>query len=347
MDCPIRIYYDDEKRLGVIVPYNRKYISEMKTIRDYRWNPKQKYWSFPYSYSNLKKLLNIFDGETVDVEPSIYLEKLWEELTSKGYSKRTIKAYYRFNKKLVEFFSKSPMEITNDDIVHFLSYYATQRDVSASTLNLAVSALKFFYGRILNMQFIYDIKRPKKESRLPVVLTQGEIARILSEVSNQKHRTILVLIYSGGLRVSEAVLLKSDDIDEERGLIHIRKAKGRKDRYTILSERALKELKQYWAHYERTRWLFPSRKQDQHLTTRSVQKVFTTACRNANIRKKVSVHSLRHSFATHLLESGINLRYIQTLLGHRNSKTTEIYTHVSAVNLMKIKSPIDEIPLEE
>ena len=223
----------------------------------------------------------------------------------------------------------------------------TQRSLSTSTVNIMVSALKFFYGRILNIPFVYDIKRPKKDFLLPMVLDKSEIAEILSVVSNQKHKTILMLLYSGGLRVSEVVRLKNEDIDVERGVIHIKRAKGRKDRYTILSERALKELKEYQTHFERSKWVFPSRKPDRHITPRSVQKMFINACKSANIYKKVSVHCLRHSFATHLLESGTNLRYIQTLLGHKNTKTTEIYTHVSAVSLMKIRSPLDEIPLEE
>lgn len=152
-----------------------------------------------------------------------------------------------------------------------------------------------------------------------------------------------MLIYSAGLRVSEVVKLKPEDIDTERGLIHIKGAKGRKDRYTILSDTTMETLGLYMNANNPEKWLFPGQKADSHITTRTVQKIFEDTVEQVGIRKGVSVHSLRHSFATHLLESGVDLRYIQELLGHKSSKTTEIYTHVSNKDLSKIKSPLDSI----
>jgi site-specific recombinase XerD len=175
------------------------------------------------------------------------------------------------------------------------------------------------------------------------VLTKQEVSRILSAVSNIKHRVILMIVYSAGLRVSEVVKLKVEDIDSQRKLIHIKGAKGRKDRYTLLSDMALQALRQYYTEYRPQGWIFPGAKAGRHVATRTVQAIFEQAKKEARIKKDVSVHCLRHSFATHLLESGVDLRYIQELLGHKSSKTTEIYTHVSTASLGAIKNPLDSL----
>jgi site-specific recombinase XerD len=190
---------------------------------------------------------------------------------------------------------------------------------------------------------IINIPRPKKERKLPEVLSQNDIPRILQSVNNEKHRAILTLTYSAGLRISEVVHLKIEDIDGERMLIHVRQGKGRNARYTILSREALKVLRNYIKAYRPKTWLFPGGKEGKHLTERSVQKIFERALKKAGIKKDVSIHSLRHSFATHLLENGTDLRYIQELLGHKHSKTTEIYTHVSEKEMRRIQSPLDRL----
>jgi site-specific recombinase XerD len=218
---------------------------------------------------------------------------------------------------------------------------AEKKNSSASTLNTAINALKFYYGEVLKKRFTYEIKRPSKDKRLPVVLSQEDVSRILSCITNIKHKLILMFVYSAGLRVSEVVKLRFEDIDAERRLIRIRGGKGRKDRYTILSEIALKTFKEYVKKYKPEKWLFPGQKRGKHITARTVQKILKNACKKTGITKDVTVHSLRHSFATHLLESGVDLRYIQELLGHKSSKTTEIYTHVAMKDLRKIKSPLD------
>ncbi len=192
-----------------------------------------------------------------------------------------------------------------------------------------------------------DLERPKKEKKLPEILSKNEISKLLKAVKNLKHKAILYLVYSAGLRVGEVVKLKPTDIDSDRMLIHIIQGKDKKDRYTILSETALSILRQYVKVYKPEHWLFPGQHPDKHLTERSVQKVFDNARIDAKIRKDVSVHNLRHSFATHLLEGGVNLRYIQELLGHSSSKTTEIYTHVTQKNLSNIISPLDTIMMNK
>ncbi len=259
------------------------------------------------------------------------------------YSQRTIKQYLYHNKEFLRFSKKNPYEVSNEDLRDYLYHSANDKEVSTSTLNTAINALRFYYGRVLKQGFVYEIKRPKKDKKLPVVLSQEEVSQILLSVNNIKHKAILMLIYSAGLRVSEVVKLKLEDIDIQRKLIHVKSAKGRKDRYTMLSEVAIETLNIYIKSYSPPKWLFPGKKEGSHITTRTVQRIFENAIKKAKICKDVSVHSRRHSFATHLLENGVDLRYIQELLGHKSSKTTEIYTHISNKNLSKITNPLDLI----
>jgi len=240
-----------------------------------------------------------------------------------GYSFKTIKAYRNHIKRFFEFACKNPEELEANDIRKYLFYLLDQRACSHSYVNQAVSALKFLCGNVLKQNhLIINIPRPKKERKLPEVLSQNDILRILQSVNNEKHRANLTLTYSAGLRISEVVRLKIEDIDSERMLIHVRQGKGRKARYTILS---------------RGGYI------GKHLTERSVQKIFERALKRAGIKKDVSVHSLRHSFATHLLENGTDLRYIQELLGHKYSKTTEIYTPVSEKEMRRISESIGPV----
>jgi site-specific recombinase XerD len=198
---------------------------------------------------------------------------------------------------------------------------------------------------MLKKKFLYEIKRPRKDKKLPVILSKEEVANILSSVDNIKHKAILMLVYSAGLRVGEVVRLKPEDIDSKRMLIHVKGSKGRKDRYTVLSEIALQTLREYWKKYRPEKWLFEGAKEGRYISTRTADHIFRNACEKAGIKKEVSLHTLRHSFATHLLEGGTDLRYIQELLGHTHSKTTEIYTHVSTKSLGKIVSPLDTLNL--
>ncbi|MDI6689559.1 MAG: tyrosine-type recombinase/integrase [Actinomycetota bacterium] len=216
--------------------------------------------------------------------------------------------------------------------------------VSRSSLDLAHSAIRFLFVEVLNQKwFTKSIRRPRKERRLPGILSPEEVRKIFDAVKNIKHRCILLLTYSSGLRVSEVVRLKVSDIDSNRMLIRIRQGKGKKDRYSLLSEVALEELRNYYREYHPKKWLFPGAKEGSHLSERSVQHIFEQALNKAGIIKPATVHTLRHSFATHLLESGIDLRYIQELLGHSSPKTTQIYTRVSRKNLSRITSPLDAI----
>jgi len=207
--------------------------------------------------------------------------------------------------------------------------------------------MKFYYGTMLKKKFINEVKRLRKDKKLPVVLSEEDVAKILSSVDNIKHKAILMLIYSAGLRVGETVRLKPENIDSKRMLVFIKNAKGRKDRYTILSKTALEVLREYWQEYRPKKWLFSGQEKERHITTRTVEKIFSNACQFAKILKPVTVHSLRHSFATHLLESGVDLRYIQEILGHKSSKTTEVYTYVGTKDLGRFISPLDKLNLSQ
>lgn len=335
------------ERITIAFPYNPDYIAKIKAIKDYKWHPEGKCWSLPTDNGIVEKLASVFNGEKIVIGPSLQtskeeFENLRMELISRKYSSKTIKAYLYYNENFLGHIKKKPSEVSTEDVKDYL-FYLAEKGKSASTLNLAINALKFCYGEILKRNFAYEIRRPKKDKKLPVVLSQEEVSGLLSSVSNLKHKVILMLVYSAGLRVSEVVKLKIEDIDFQRKLIHVKGAKGRKDRYTILSDTGSEAIQEYMREYGQSKWLLPSQDRERHITTRTVEKIFSDACEKANIKKSATAHSLRHSFATHLLENGVDLRYIQELLGHKSSKTTEIYTHVATKDLGRIKSPLDTI----
>jgi site-specific recombinase XerD len=239
---------------------------------------------------------------------------------------------------------KHPRDANESIIKDYLLNLIEEKKFTASTVNQVFNALRFLYISLYKMPFtIGNLPRPKKDKQLPIVLSQEEVVKILDTVDNVKHKTLLMLIYSAGLRVGESVRLRVEDIDSKRKLIYLKGAKGKKDRYTILSDVALESLREYYKKYKPREYLFEGAEGRKHLAERSVQNVFERAVKIAGIRKRITVHSLRHSFATHLLESGTDLRYIQELLGHSSSKTTEIYTHVSKKSLGKIISPLDTV----
>ena len=345
----------DEERIKISFPYNPDYIMKIKTLERYRWLPKEKCWSVPYSDDAAARILSIFSGEEVDIDPflqSAEFEKKKEEILSnvekelklRGYSQKTRKAYLHHIGKFLCYFMKDPVLLDESHIKEYVLYLIDEKRVSRSYHNQAVGALKLIYEKVLNEhRMVNRLPRPRKEKKLPVVISREYVIRLLEEVSNIKHKAILMLVYSAGLRVSEVVRLKMEDIDENRRTIRIRGGKGRKDRYTLLSDVALEVLQRYKQAYPSKNWLFPGSKSGSHLTTRTVEKVLEGACKKAGIPEYITVHTLRHSFATHLLESGTDLRYIQELLGHKSSKTTEIYTHVSNKDIGKIKSPLDAI----
>jgi site-specific recombinase XerD len=269
--------------------------------------------------------------------------KIETELRSRKYSPKTHSAYIYFIRTLCRALQKTPEEITPGDVTQFLA--VMEKDgYSASAMNLALSAIKFFFKNVLKNDSISGQRRPRHDKTLPSVLSKDEIKKILDTEKNPKHRLLLMLVYSSGLRVSEAVALKKEHVDISRKVIYIKSGKGRKDRCTLLSEKAALFAGKYCEFYRIQTWLFPGQDANKHLSIRSAQHIFDKASLHAGIAKKTSIHGLRHTFATHLLESGTDIRYIQTLLGHASLRTTERYTHVARRNVLTIQSPLDTLP---
>ena len=266
------------------------------------------------------------------------LKNLERELKIRGFSKRTIESYVLYNRLFLEFIKKSPKEVTNIDIRSYLECLK-DRNCANSTLNVALNALKFYYRQLLKRKFFFDIKGAKKTNHLPAVLSKDEISCMLEKTTNPKHHFLISLLYSSGLRVSEAVTIRMKDFDLSRNMIIIRQGKGQKDRTTILSEKLIPTLKKQMALKRSTDYLFTGALGRGHLAAMSAEKIVKRAAQAAGICKHVTCHALRHSFATHLLESGISIRYIQELLGHARLETTQIYTKVTNLGLKNIKSP--------
>lgn len=266
-----------------------------------------------------------------------WLFKTENELRLLNYSRSTIKSYLRC---LKDYFRSTPdpARTSNDQIKNFLLSHKN-RGCSAQTVNLYLNAISFFHKHVLQRSSLLGIKFAKKSRRLPVVLTREEVAQIIAMITNIKHKLMVTLAYSGGLRVSEVVSLKVQDIQIKNLAIHLRQAKGNRDRMTVFSEKLQNQVRSFMAGKESTDFLFPSERGGK-LTTRTLQTIFKNAVQKAQIGKLASFHSLRHSFATHLIEDGVNLRYVQDLLGHQSIRTTQMYTQVSLPALLRVKSPL-------
>jgi integrase/recombinase XerD len=279
----------------------------------------------------------------LDHRLSSLLRQLSEELRLQGYSPRTRKLYVGHIRRFVQARPDALDGLHTDQVRrHLLQLQADGRSVSYR--HQAISAIKFL-ARMLDQPVVVDpLRRPKRERQLPKVLSRDQARRIVQALDHPMHRLALILVYSAGLRVSEVVRLRAADIDADRGLIRVRSSKGRKDRYTLLADIAARELEPVLQRRQPDDWIFPGARPGRHLTTRTIQKVFHQALARAGVKKDATVHTLRHSFATHLLESGVSLRHIQLLLGHNSPKTTEIYTHVSQGDLRRITNPLDASP---
>ncbi|MBW2005412.1 MAG: site-specific integrase [Deltaproteobacteria bacterium] len=272
-------------------------------------------------------------------------EQMKGDLELRGLSPNTQEIYLRQVNQFSRHYGRSPRQLGEKEIKEYLLYLIRKKKASTSTVNQCYHALKFLYERTLNRVWVMArVPRVKSFKQLPIVLDREEVESLFSVTSNLKHRAILMLIYSSGLRLREASYLKVSDIDSKRMVLRIRQGKSRKDRYTLLSTLALEVLRKHWRHCRPKEWLFPGRLSDKPLSVRSIQRVFKKARTLAGITKPATVHTLRHSFATHLLEQGTDLHRIQLLLGHRSLKTTAIYLHVSRKELVRIVSPLDFKP---
>jgi site-specific recombinase XerD len=273
-------------------------------------------------------------------------ERLEEELRLRGYSEVTNQIYVRAVRKFVEFHGRSPRRLGAEEIRAYLVHVTTEKQWSCSGIHQAICALKFFYTQVLDRPWeISKVHYPKRKKKLPVFLTEQEVVRLLSATTNLKHKALLMTLYSAGLRLSEALALQPTDIDSSAMTIHVRAGKGGKERYTVLSARLLETLRCYFRRYRPQRWLFCGESQGEPMSPRTAQRIVGRTAQQAGLLKQVTPHALRHSFATHLLEHGTSLVYIQALLGHRNFKSTVIYTHVNQEALSKVPSPLDSLSL--
>lgn len=340
------IKHRGESRIAVYFEKNADAVARIKKLEGSKWSQSLQVWHLPDTEENRTrfKMPQAFES-LPNAEGIAAMEQFKQWLRSKRYSESTIKTYSEALKSFLVFYrNKVIAEITNEDVIIYNNEFILKNNLSASYQNQIVNAIKLFFRTIENRKMDPElIHRPKNPKLLPNVLSKEEIKLILNAHSNGKHKTMLSLLYACGLRRSELLHLRPADIDSKRGIVIIRQSKGRKDRIAPLSEKILAMLRDYYKDYKPKTWLFEGHNPGECYSEYSLQSVLKQALQKAGITKPVSLHWLRHSYATHLLESGTDLRYIQELLGHNSSKTTEIYTHVSTKNIQQIKSPFDDL----
>lgn len=268
------------------------------------------------------------------------MKQLETELKLRGFSPRTLKTYLYQNKKFLEHCQKQPKDVLEQDIKEYMAYLLSEKRMTNSSVALVKATLKFYYDEILKKNIV-TIKTPKIARKLPEVLTKEEMKRLLNAATHSKSRILIKLLYSSGIRLSECLNLKMENLELGNRIGWVRSGKGAKDRMFIVSEDVTEELLHYFdKHNLRSGFIFPGKKGGP-LTPRNVQKIVKQAAEKAGIRKQITPHKLRHSFATHLLEAGTNIRVIQELLGHSNLQTTQLYTKVSREQMRNVKSPLD------
>jgi integrase/recombinase XerD len=340
------ITYKKEKRIAVYSEKNAEFIARIKLVEGSRWSLSLVVWHIPDTEENrIRFKIAPLSNSIPSAEGIEQIQKFKQWLRSKRYSESSITTYTEALKSFLVFYREKPIaEINNEDVIVYNNEFILKNNLSASFQNQIVNALKLFFITVRETKIEIDkIHRPKRAKLLPNVLSKEEVKLILNAHSNIKHKTMLSLIYSCGLRRRELLNLKPLDIDSKRGIVIIRQSKGKKDRIAPLSPKILAMLRTYYTLFKPLTYLFEGVIPGEPYSEKSLQSVLKQALKKVGITKPVSLHWLRHSFATHLLESGTDLRYIQELLGHSSSKTTEIYTHVSTKSLQQIKSPFDDL----
>jgi integrase/recombinase XerD len=337
------IKHRGKERIAVFFERNLDLILRIKKLDDARWSQSLKVWHLPDTFENRERFKIVVPA--LSEEGILAMQRFSSWLLSKRYSPNTISTYKDALKSFLLFYNnKKVIEITNEDVITYNNEYLLKNNLSESYQNQIVNALKLYFKTVQNKVIdIEKIHRPKRSKQLPHVLSKEEVKMILEAHSNIKHKTMLCLIYSCGLRSGELLALKPVNIDSKRNIILLQNSKGKKDRIAPLSPKILDMLRQYFVIYKPIHYLFEGQIKGIAYDARSLQQVLKQAIVKVGITKPVTLHWLRHSYATHLLESGTDLRYIQELLGHNSSKTTEIYTHVSTRNLQHIKSPFDDL----
>ncbi len=333
-------------RIAVYFEKNADCIARIKTFEGARWSFSNQYWHLPDTDANrLHFNLPLASTLIPNAEGIASIETFKRYLLSKRYSPNTINTYSDALKSFLTFCNtKAIKDISNDDVITYNNDYLLKNKFSSSYQNQIVNAIKLFFKIVKESSIEIDqIHRPKREKTLPNVLSKEEVRRILEAPTNLKHKTMLSLIYSCGLRCGELLALQPHHIDSKRNIVLLKNSKGKKDRIVPLSLKILELLRIYYKVYKPQTYLFEGQHPGTPYSDKSLQSVLKQALQKAGIKKPVTLHWLRHSYATHLLESGTDLRYIQELLGHNSSKTTEIYTHVSTKSIQHIKSPFDDL----
>lgn len=352
-----------ETRIALEFTYNAHIIHQLKQQHQAVWSDKKKVWHVAYTIDRVHALQSDFphirfikseqdkplESKNITAEQSeqlaMHMRAFTKWMKHKRYSESTINTYCESVKTFLIFMlPKSAEEIIAEDMVVFVNEYILKNKYSYSYQNQVVNASKLFFKEVLRSRLnVESFERPRSEHKLPNVLSKEEVKLLLQSLRNTKHKTMLSLIYSCGLRRSELLHLKPEHVDSKRGVLLIKQAKGKKDRIAPLSEKTIEMLRKYYLDYKPKVWLFEGMKSGDQYSEQSLQSVLKKAVKQAGIKKPVTLHWLRHSYATHLLENGTDLRYIQEILGHKSSKTTEIYTHVSNKSIQKIKSPFDDL----
>ncbi len=369
-DC-IVILKSSDHFLEAYIPLNKKgWVVEIKGIPGRNWSVESKCWRLPYTVETVTMLYRAFGSRaTFTFRPSHNIPQVWadsqrprkrvrqvlpahreslvaleEQLMLERKSHTTIKSYKNNLLRFLAHYKETPpADISVKQVRDYLLYLINEKGISESTQNSVINAIKAYYEKVLGQERkMYYVPRPKRRNRLPSIFSEKEVVNLLQSAQNTKHKCVLMLIYSAGLRLGELVNLKTHDIDPDRMRVFVHAGKGKKDRYTLLSKKAMLHLQGYLKECTPSDWLFEGQDGGQYSKS-SVQKIFKRACEKAGIKKPVTVHSLRHSFATHLHERGISLRHIQGLLGHESSKTTEIYTHLTSKGFDKLESPLDNL----
>lgn len=343
------ISHRGEKRIAVIFEKNAKLIARIKTFEGSRWSVSKGFWHLPDTGKNRVRFsLSFSIGKTalsqIKDDNQLVLKQYVEEIQLRGYSIATLKTYRNEFGIYLNYLKEIPAQgATVENIRNYILYCINELQLSEATIHSRINAIKFYYEQVLKRaRFLIEIPRPKKPSKLPKVIAPADIKKLFEATTNLKHNTLLKLCYGLGLRVSEIVNLKVTDIDSKSMQVFIERAKGKKDRYVNLPQSILPQLRSYFVAFKPKIYLFEGQYGGPY-STRSAQQVFKNAIQNAKINTTVSIHSLRHSFATHLLEQGTDIRFIQELLGHNDIKTTLLYTAVSDKSIRKIISPLDNL----
>lgn len=362
------ITHRGSRRIKLVFPFDQDIIDRVRAIDDCRWSGTLRCWHLPYHRQSIAEISKIRSEMKLDIpeldtlteeertkyfdrtlpnEKFLLINSFVHYLEVQRYSDRTITLYSDAVKTFLGYFrDRKPEELTGDDVAEFNLKYVLNNGFSASYQNQVISALKLLFRHILKKDMVIgEIERPFRGRSLPEIFSVEEVQLLLQKVKNLKHRAMLSLIYACGLRRSELIHLKINSIDSNRKLLIIKGSKGNKDRVVPLPESMILMLRAYYKDYQPKDWLFEGHMEGMQYSETSLREVFEKALERAKIRKKLTLHSLRHSYATHLLENGVDLRFIQELLGHKSSKTTEIYTHVTSKSIEKIKSPFENIKL--